>query len=58
MLKDKYLIMTNIDGFCFANYTTEKLLSYDEAWKELDRVRQADPEAKIVKVVEVMGEVK
>lgn len=55
MLKDKYLIMTNIDGFCFANYTTEKLLSYGEAWQELDRVRQADPNAKLVKVVEVIG---
>ena len=56
MLKDKYLIMTNIDGFCFANYTTERLLSYDEAWKELDRVRQADPNAKLVKVAEVIEE--
>ena len=56
MKNEKYLIMTNIDGFMFANYTTEKLLSYSEAWKELDRVRQADPNAKLVKVVEVIGD--
>lgn len=55
MNNDKYLIMTNIDGFLFANYTTEKLLDYDEAWKELDKVRQADPNAKLVKVVGVIG---
>lgn len=56
MLKDKYLIMTNIDGFCFANYTTEKLLSYDEALKTLAVVRLADTNAKLVKVVEVIEE--
>lgn len=55
MNNDKYLIMTNIDGFLFANYTTEKLLDYNEAWKELDKVRQADPNAKLVKVVGVIG---
>ena len=55
MKNEKYLIMTNSDGFMFANYTTEKLLDYDEAWKELDRVRQADPNARLVKVVEIIG---
>ena len=56
MLKDKYLIMTNIDGFCFANYTTEKLLSYSEALKTLAVVRLSDQNAKLVKVVEVIEE--
>ena len=52
MKNEKYLIMTNSDGFMFANYTTEKLLDYDEALKTLALVRSADPNAKIVRVVE------
>ena len=51
----KYLIMTNSDGFMFANYTTEKLLDYDEALKTLALVRQADQNARLVKVVEIIG---
>ncbi len=52
MKNEKYLIMTNSDGFMFANYTTEKLLDYDEALKTLALVRSADPNAKIVRVIE------
>ena len=55
MKNEKYLIMTNIDGFIFANYTTEKLLDYDEALKTLARVRSADTNARLVKVVEIIG---
>lgn len=55
MTNDKYLIMTNNDGFIFANYTTEKLLDYDEALKTLALVRQADQNARLVKVVEIIG---
>lgn len=55
MTNDKYLIMTNSDGFMFANYTTEKLLDYDEALKTLALVRQADQNARLVKVVEIIG---
>ncbi len=56
MSNEKYLISTNVHGIIYGNYTTEKVLSFDEAWKILDRVRLADPNAKIVKVVEVIGE--
>ena len=55
MKNEKYLIMTNIDGFIFANYTTEKLLDYDEALKTLALVRSADTNARLVKVVEIIG---
>ncbi|MDY6290081.1 MAG: hypothetical protein SPL86_01190 [Succiniclasticum sp.] len=51
---EKFLIMTNIDGFAFANYTTEKTLSYSEAVKVLQEVKGADPNAKIVKVSEIV----
>ena len=56
MKNEKYLIMTNSDGFMFANYTTEKLLDYDEALKTLALVRSADTNARLVKVVEIIGE--
>lgn len=52
MTNDKYLIMTNSDGFMFANYTTEKLLDYDEAVKWLAIVKGADPNARLVRVIE------
>lgn len=55
MKNEKYLIMTNNDGFMFANYTTEKLLDYDEALKTLALVRSADTNARLVKVVEIIG---
>ena len=55
MKNEKYLIMTNSDGFMFANYTTEKLLDYDEALKTLALVRSADQNARLVKVVEIIG---
>ncbi len=54
MTNDKYLIMTNSDGFMFANYTTEKLMSYGEALRTLAEVRQADKDAKLVKVEEII----
>ena len=56
MTNEKYLIMTNEEGFMFGNYTTEKLLDYDEAVKVLACVRLADSNAKLVKVVEVPGD--
>ncbi len=52
MINEKYLISTNIEGIMFTNYDTEKLLSYDEALKWLALVKQADKNAKIVKVIE------
>ena len=55
MKNEKYLIMTNSDGFLFANYTTEKLLDYDEALKTLALVQSADTNARLVKVVEIIG---
>lgn len=55
MKNEKYLIMTNSEGFMFANYTTEKLLDYDEALKTLALVRSADTSARLVKVVEIIG---
>lgn len=57
MTNDKYLIMTNSDGFMFANYTTEKLLDYDEALKTLALVRSADQNARLVKVVDIKSSV-
>ena len=55
MKNEKYLIMTNSDGFMFANYTTKQLLDYDEALKTLALVRSADTNARLVKVVEIIG---
>ena len=55
MKNEKYLIMTNSDGFLFANYTTEKLLDYDEALKTLALVQSTDTNARLVKVVEIIG---
>ena len=52
--EERYLIMTNIDGFAFSNYTTEKTLSYSEAVKVLQEVKGADPNAKIAKVIEIV----
>ena len=49
---EKYLISTNVDGHLYANYCTEKLLSEQEAIKVLSTVREIDPNAKLVKVVE------
>ena len=51
-MKEKYLISTNIEGIIFTNYDTEKLLSYHEALKWLALVKQADPNAKLVRVIE------
>ena len=49
---EKYLISTNVDGHLYSNYTTEKLMDFNEAKETLDYVREVDPNAKLVKVVE------
>ena len=51
-MKEKYLIMTNIEGIICTNYTTEKLLDFDEAVKWLAIVKGADPNARLVRVIE------
>ena len=48
----KYLISTNVDGHLYSNYTTERLMSVEEAEEELAYVREVDPNAKLVEVVE------
>ena len=48
----KYLISTNVDGHLYGNYTTEKLMNEQEARKKLVCVREVDPNAKLVRVVE------
>ncbi len=50
---ERYLISTNTDGLICGNYDTEKTLCLAEAVIILQRVRQGDPNAKLVKVVEV-----
>ncbi len=50
---EKYLISTNVDGHLYSNYTTEKLMSVEEAKEELAYVREVDPNAKLVQVVEI-----
>ena len=51
-MTERFLIMTNIEGIICTNYTTEKLLDFEEAVKWLAIVKGADPNAKIVRVVE------
>ena len=53
MTNEKYLISTNVDGIICGNYDTEKLLCLAEALIILQYVRQADPNAKLVKVAEI-----
>ena len=48
-----YLISTNADGHLSENYTTEKLMNYEEAKKKLVCIRKVDPKAKLVKVVKI-----
>ena len=48
----KYLISTNVDGHLYGNYTTEKLMNKQEAKVKLAYVKEVDPNAKLVKVVE------
>lgn len=48
----KYLISTNVDGHLYSNYTTEKLMSVEEAKLKLAYVQEVDPNAKLVEVVE------
>ena len=50
---EKYLISTNVDGHLYSNYTTEKLMTLNEAKETLAYVREVDPNAKLVKVVEI-----
>lgn len=49
---EKYLISTNVEGHLFGDYTTEKLLSKREAIEVLTRIKQVDPNATLVRVVE------
>ena len=48
----KYLISTNVDGHLYSNYATDKLMSVEEAKEKLAYVREVDPNAKLVEVVE------
>lgn len=50
---ERYLISTNVHGIIYGNYDTEKLLCLAEALILLRYVRQADPNAKLVKVAEI-----
>lgn len=50
---ERYLISTNVHGIICGNYDTEKLLCLAEALILLQYVRQADPNAKLVKVAEI-----
>jgi len=50
---EKYLISTNVDGHLYSNYTTEKLMTLNEAKETLAYVREVDPNAKLVKVVKI-----
>ena len=47
----KYLISTNADGHLSENYTTEKLMNWEEAQEKLVRIKEIDPNAKLVEVV-------
>jgi len=49
---EKYLISTNVEGHLFGDYTAEKLLSKREAIEVLTRIKQVDPNATLVRVVE------
>ena len=55
MTNEKYLISTNVHGIICGNYDTEKTLCLAEAVIILQRVRQGDPNARLVKVVEIIG---
>lgn len=48
----KYLISTNVDGHLYGNYSTERLLTKSEAIKVLSAIREVDPNAKLVRVIE------
>lgn len=48
----KYLISTNVDGHLYGNYSTERLLTKSEAIKVLSAIREIDPNAKLVRVIE------
>lgn len=48
----KYLISTNVDGHLYGNYSTERLLTKSEAIKVLSTIREVDPNAKLVRVIE------
>jgi len=50
---EKYLISTNVDGHVCGNYSTEKLMTKQEALKKLAYVSEVDPNARLVKVVEI-----
>ena len=54
MANEKYLISTNVHGIICGNYDTEKILCLAEALILLQYVRQGDPNAKLVKVEEVI----
>lgn len=51
-MTERFLIMTNIEGIICTNYTTEKLLDFEEANKWLAIVKGADPNARLVRVIE------
>lgn len=48
----KYLISTNVDGHLYGNYSTERLLTKSEAIKVLSAIREVDPNANLVRVIE------
>ena len=48
----EYLISTNVDGHLYGNYSTERLLTKSEAIKVLSAIREVDPNAKLVRVIE------
>ena len=52
ILMKKYLISTNVDGHLYGNYSTERLLTKSEAIKVLSAIREVDPNAKLVRVIE------
>ncbi len=50
---EKYLISTNVDGHLYCDYSTERLMTIEEAREKFDYVQEVDPNARIVKVVEI-----
>ena len=49
-MEDKFIIATSAEGCIFGNYFTE-IMTRDEAEEKLKQVRNADPNAKLLKVV-------
>lgn len=52
ILMKKYLVSTSVEGHLYGNYSTERLLSKQEAIEVLSTIREIDPNAKLVRVVE------